>query len=1225
MSNLIKKVQSIICASAAIIMLCSMAPNNLRVNYRTAPMGIDSKPYFSWTSNVGRQIAYRIQVAEKVEDLLAEKNLIFDSGKEGGSSDLQVPYEGYLTSSTKYYWRVCVWDARGTSTDWSEPATFETGLLYTWDWMGSEWIGGRQPQDNNWTDMTATVRFKVIDPKKGLTFYFHAEPEGKAWDEAYVWKLNQVDSTVTLTMSTKHYAGNTGVPIPDEGEPARKWGVNYFDPQSETNPLAVGNRIVPIDAISGMQLGGLLSEEFTSKEHELEVRVNGNTITTFIDGEKVDSRTLSGDKLRARGTIGFDSSASSARRGPGGPAAAAPQTESAVITRVSVVPGMNPVSNGSTNVFSTSFEGGANPFESGYVDKDGLHLSKMPMLPISNPAPRIRKAFNVEGKEIAYARLYVTGGSYPNPSINGMPLTFDGNLPDNTLSNVPRLIPDDGQTDQFVFYYTYDVTPFLSMGQNVIGLELGHGWNGIGSPNEWYWQKTPTNGAPRTKVKLLIKYIDGTKQTISSDGTWKTTDGPTLYDSVYSGEKYDARIAKAQKGWNTTSFNDSSWDNVTIMNPIGSYFGTGLWHGATPAYGGVKEGYKESKIIAMEAEPIIVRDIMKPISVQESYPGSGVYVFNFSQMHTGFPVIDLKGISSSKKGITLRIQSDNIIQGEGTKENPYTTFNSSQFFQNDIQIDYYTLSDDADQIWRPSYHYNGEGVIEIRGLEEVLGRAPKLEDNLLYVEIASSGFPMNSVTTDNQLLNDIANMCQWTMYNDAHAHPTDTPSREKNGWTGDGWADAEAWAINFDIVQFYRQWQKDIIASQAESGEINVVVPAPRAYGYENTPGWNSANGPVLAWDNAIFEVPLILYQYYGDKIILEESYPALEKLMNYYSKYFVKENKYSYQNVTAGMGGFAMSLAEYAAGVGAGGKNSATIINHQLLYHEACAMVEIGKLLGKNTKKYQDLADDLLRTFISEYWDEETHTFSKGTTGNLHTEQIMAVAFGMVPGSDLKSSNPAYLSGTQKQADNMKSCVKFVADGMKENGNRIGTGVYGLHYMFPMLVDYGYGNQLYEIMTGLENPAWGNILLQGGTTLQENWGGITGNHHYHSTAMTWYYQCLAGIMPTDPGYKSIRIKPFVPTVEGNADIKGTKKPLEEVAATINSARGEISSSWTNKDKFSLTVTIPGNTIAEIYVPASSKNKVKRTNGPIYQRTENGYVVYQVTCGTYTFTAPKVQ
>ena len=76
---------------------------------------------------------------------------------------------------------------------------------------------------------------------------------------------------------------------------------------------------------------------------------------------------------------------------------------------------------------------------------------------------------------------------------------------------------------------------------------------------------------------------------------------------------------------------------------------------------------------------------------------------------------------------------------------------------------------------------------------------------------------------------------------------------------------------------------------------------------------------------------------------------------------------------------------------------------------------------------------------------------------------------------------------------------------------------------------------------------------------------------------------------------------------------------------------GEIKSGWELKDnKISMNVTIPANTTARVYVPASSEGKIKE-NGIALSNAEgikvlgsdNGYVELEVGSGDYNFIIEK--
>jgi len=120
-------------------------PLNLKCEYKSTPLGIDTPvPRFSWelTSSERNQYqtAFQMLVASTPESLHNDDGDIWNSGKVKSSENIQVEYDGEpLSSSTRYYWKVRVWDPKGNSSPYSEPSWFETSFLTPDDWK-AEWI-----------------------------------------------------------------------------------------------------------------------------------------------------------------------------------------------------------------------------------------------------------------------------------------------------------------------------------------------------------------------------------------------------------------------------------------------------------------------------------------------------------------------------------------------------------------------------------------------------------------------------------------------------------------------------------------------------------------------------------------------------------------------------------------------------------------------------------------------------------------------------------------------------------------------------------------------------------------------------------------------------------------------------------------------------------------------------------------------------------------------------
>ena len=104
-------------------------------------------------------------------------------------------------------------------------------------------------------------------------------------------------------------------------------------------------------------------------------------------------------------------------------------------------------------------------------------------------------------------------------------------------------------------YQTYDVTPLVQAGANVVGAVLGSGWY----RGELGWQDNRNLYGSRLGLlgQIEVTYKDGRREVIGTDQGWKSSTTPILMSEIYHGETYDARLEKA--GWATAGFDDRGW------------------------------------------------------------------------------------------------------------------------------------------------------------------------------------------------------------------------------------------------------------------------------------------------------------------------------------------------------------------------------------------------------------------------------------------------------------------------------------------------------------------------------------------------------------------------------------------------------------------------------------------------------------------------------------------
>ncbi|WP_328498805.1 glycoside hydrolase family 78 protein [Streptomyces sp. NBC_00414] len=140
----------------------ALAVSGLKVEHQVRPLGVDTaRPRLSWQVSPGRNAAGRAgvrQVAYQVEVSAAPggRGGVWDSGRVRSARSFDVTYNGpALTSRTRYYWRVRVWDGSAKVSPWSGETRFETAFVDPADFQGT-WIGAHDKaptlrlDDANW-------------------------------------------------------------------------------------------------------------------------------------------------------------------------------------------------------------------------------------------------------------------------------------------------------------------------------------------------------------------------------------------------------------------------------------------------------------------------------------------------------------------------------------------------------------------------------------------------------------------------------------------------------------------------------------------------------------------------------------------------------------------------------------------------------------------------------------------------------------------------------------------------------------------------------------------------------------------------------------------------------------------------------------------------------------------------------------------------------------------
>jgi alpha-L-rhamnosidase len=157
--------------------------------------------------------------------------------------------------------------------------------------------------------------------------------------------------------------------------------------------------------------------------------------------------------------------------------------------------------------------------------------------------------------------------------------------------------------------------------------------------------------------------------------------------------------------------------------------------------------------------------------------------------------------------------------------------------------------------------------------------------------------------------------------------------------------------------------------------------------------------------------------------------------------------------------------------------------------------------------------------------------------------------------------------------ADRVAGVAKFV------KSRKMGCSVYGAQYLMDALYLAGEDDYALSLMQSKEKRSWWNMIREGSTISMEAWGNQfksnqDWNHAWGAVPANIIPRRLMGVTPLEPGFGRIQIKPRV----GSLTSGSLKTP------TI---RGPVYVAFKQEPgkSFTLTVKIPANTTADVYLP----------------------------------------
>lgn len=747
--------------------------------------------------------------------------------------------------------------------------------------------------------------------------------------------------------------------------------------------------------------------------------------------------------------------------------------------------------------------------------------------------PLFRKEFKVD-KRLASARLYICGLGYHDIWMNGK------RVGDNVL--------DPGWTAhrKQALYVVHDVTAEITSGKNIAAVMLGNGWYNplpLRLFSRYNLRDHQQTGRPVVKAQLLLRYVDGTTETIATDTSWLTAKGPVVRNSVYLGEHYDARLEV--KNWNKVGTDYSLWSPAVV------------------------EQGPDGELIPQMQPPVRVKQIVKPVRLWQTKVGT--YIVDMGINFAGVARIRVKGT----KGTHITLRYGENIHADSTLNWWTTTPGHIKSMWNlkggpgapadAIQEDSYILKDSGIEEFVPRFTFHGFRYVELFGWP---GK-PSLSDIegiRMYADLETNG----SFACSNEMFNQLHEVTKRTFLSNVFSVQSDCPGREKMGYGGDMVATAESFIYNFDMSAFYRKTVQDFINDQIPEGGMTEIAPytgiADRGIGGESGP---------LGWQLAFPYLQKQLYDFYGDKRIIENFYPA-----------FVRQMDYIQSKAINGL--FHWDIGDHVALDPRAEAFSACAF----YYAHARLITEFANIMGRqeDVRRYQKLCEDIRSAVIKKYLIPGTGRFDNATQG----AQVFALYYGLTPEPE-------------------KTFDVLLQEYARHNWH-VATGIFSCKMAFDVLREANRNDIAYRIANQRDYPGWGYMLSKGATTLWESWdypeNGSSQNHPMFGSTEEWFYRSLLGINPGKPGFREIVIKP-----QPAGDLQWAK-------GSYNSVRGKISSSWKIEgEQYILAVEIPANTTGMVYVKAVLDTLVQTDIQARFVKWEDGYAVYRIPSGKFTFQA----
>lgn len=672
-----------------------------------------------------------------------------------------------------------------------------------------------------------------------------------------------------------------------------------------------------------------------------------------------------------------------------------------------------------------------------------------------------------------------------------------------------------GSTDyrKRIQYQTYDVTSLVKGGVNVMTAALADGWyRGSNGP-----QGRRNSFGTQTKLFVQLELYDseGKITRICTDGSWAwSNDGPIRFADLRDGERVDAR--------------------------------------KSPTYSKKAKPVK-CKANLTASDNVLVREHERFSPEELIITPSGKKVLKFPQNLSGYLCFRL----SARAGQRIRIRL-----GEMMKDGEFTQKNIQNIHKGkptpSQEIDY--LCRDGINEYTPKFFFGGFQYAEVET------DIPFEKENFTAIAVYSDLEEAASFSCSHPLINKFFENTRWSLKSNSTDVPTDCPTRERMGWTGDSEVFFNTAAYMADYAAFARKHVRDIFDRRWKNGCLPQIAPWSNEdfviYGLNGSVGWACAG----------VYIPLYLYERYGDKRVLEEHY---EDILDYADFMIRRAGKW---------GGV------YSKPVFLSWKNQKYLVNCGCAYGEWSEPSDVSAFHWYDfmTTKPEEstaytyftlhrvlkIADILKKPKTKRL--ARIQKYSEGAK-RAYRELVTKPKFSLDTDRQAKLVRPLYMGLlTAEQEDFAK---KRLIRALENYGWRLGTGFLSTPFILFVLEKIGV-EYAYKLLENEELPGWLFMPKHGATTVWEDWEGDRAsdqnaaslNHYSKGAVCEWLMSEMCGIKVAGENQFLIAPKP------GGS--------ITYAKAEYQSIYGKVACRWEKTEEgYRYTVTLPSNTTARLILP----------------------------------------